>query len=37
MDLTSNAKDVDFKSILSMIPAIYANSFSDIKPAVKSI
>ena len=35
MDLTLNAKDVDFKSILSMIPAIYANSFSDIKAGGK--
>lgn len=27
MDLTLNAEKVDFKSILSMIPAIYANNF----------
>jgi hypothetical protein len=31
MDLTLNTEKVDFKAILSMIPAIYANSFEDIK------
>lgn len=31
MDLTLNAEKVDFKAILSMIPAIYANSFEGIK------
>lgn len=31
MDLTLNAQKVDFKAILSMIPAIYANSFEGMK------
>ena len=31
MDLTLNAEKVDFKAILSMIPAIYAESFEGIK------
>ena len=31
MDLTLNAEKVDFKAILSMIPAIYATSFEGIK------
>jgi len=31
MDLTLNAQKVDFKSILSLIPAIYANSFDGVK------
>jgi len=31
MDLTLDAKKVDFKAILSMIPAIYANSFEKMK------
>lgn len=31
MDLTLNAEKVDFKAILSMIPAIYASSFEGIK------
>ena len=31
MDLKLNAEKVDFKSILSMIPAIYATSFKDVK------
>jgi hypothetical protein len=31
MDLKLNAEKVDFKAILSMIPAIYANSFEGIK------
>ncbi len=31
MDLTLDAKKVDFKAILSMIPAIYANSFEGMK------
>lgn len=31
MDLKLNTPEVDFKSILSMIPAIYSNSFKDIK------
>ncbi|MEI7504017.1 MAG: AsmA family protein, partial [Paludibacter sp.] len=35
MDLKLNADKVDFKAILSMIPAIYANSFSDLKAGGK--
>jgi len=31
MDITLNAKKVDFKAILSMIPAIYATSFEGVK------
>lgn len=31
MDLKLNAKKVDFKAILSMIPAVYANSFEGVK------
>jgi len=31
MDLTLDAKKVDFKAILSMIPAIYSNSFEGVK------
>jgi len=31
MDLTLNAEKVNFKAILSMIPAIYAKSFEDMK------
>jgi len=31
MDLKLNAEKVDFKAILSMIPAIYANSFEGVK------
>ena len=31
MDLTLNAKEVDFKAILSMIPTIYANNFEGVK------
>jgi len=31
MDLTLDAKKVDFKAILSMIPSIYANSFEGVK------
>jgi len=31
MDLTLDAKKVDFKAILSLIPAIYANSFEGVK------
>jgi len=31
MDLKLNAEKVDFKAILSMIPAIYASSFKDVK------
>lgn len=31
MDLTFNAKQTSFKSILSLIPAVYANDFSDVK------
>lgn len=31
MDLKLNTEKVDFKSILSLVPAIYAKSFSDIK------
>ena len=31
MDLKLDTKDVDFKSILSLIPAIYAKEFSGIK------
>ena len=31
MDLKLNAEKMDFKSILSMIPAIYANSFEGVK------
>ena len=31
MDLTLDAKKVDFKAILSLIPAIYANSFEGLK------
>jgi len=31
MDLTLDAKKVDFKAILSMIPAIYANNFEKMK------
>jgi hypothetical protein len=35
MDLTLNAEKVDFKAILSMIPAIYANSFEGMKAGGK--
>ncbi|MGC3976871.1 MAG: AsmA-like C-terminal region-containing protein [Paludibacteraceae bacterium] len=35
MDLKLNTDKVDFKSILSLIPAIYANSFADIKTGGK--
>lgn len=31
MDLTLKAEDVDFKSILSIVPVLYANSFESIK------
>ena len=31
MDLTLDAKKVDFKAILSLVPAIYANSFEGVK------
>lgn len=31
MDLTLNAEKVDFKAIISMIPAIYASNFEDVK------
>ncbi|MDR2854470.1 MAG: AsmA family protein, partial [Prevotellaceae bacterium] len=31
MDLSINSEKVDFKSILSMIPAIYSNQFKDLK------
>lgn len=31
MDITFNAKQTSFKSILSLIPAVYANDFSDVK------
>lgn len=31
MDLTLNAKEASFKSVLSLIPAIYANDFSDVE------
>lgn len=35
MDLTLDAKKVDFKAILSMVPAIYANSFDGLKAGGK--
>jgi len=35
MDLKLNADKVDFKAILSMIPAIYANSFEEVKTGGK--
>jgi hypothetical protein len=35
MDLKLNADKVDFKAILSMIPAIYANSFEGVKAGGK--
>jgi hypothetical protein len=35
MDLKLNAKEVDFKAILSMIPAIYTNSFEGMKAGGK--
>lgn len=35
MDLTLNAEKVDFKAILSMIPAIYSNKFEGIKAGGK--
>jgi len=35
MDLTLNAEKVDFKAIMSMIPAIYANSFEGMKAGGK--
>lgn len=31
MDLKLNSEEVDFKSILSLVPALYAKSFEDIK------
>jgi uncharacterized protein involved in outer membrane biogenesis/uncharacterized protein YggL (DUF469 family) len=31
MDLSINSEKIDFKSILSLIPAIYKNSFKDLK------
>ncbi len=31
MDLTFKAKETSFKSILSLIPAVYANDFADVK------
>lgn len=35
MDLKFNAKKTDFKNILSLVPAVYANDFDDVKTSGK--